>query len=253
MGSEGHIDLHWFSLQVDHERLRELAAYLSDDERERARRLRFPRDTDRFVAARGTLREILASLVGRDPRELVFTYGPHGKPRLGGESHTLDFSLSHSGGSALLAVSDGPRIGADIEEIRDDPMLESVARFLFSSREIEALGKISAADRLHAFYRCWTCKEAFVKATGAGLGADMASFEVAVSARDSARLLSVNDSEQEAARWTLGHVALGDDVAAAFAVEAALCSVSLSEWRGGRAEASGQAATERARVSRRKT
>ncbi len=232
MKSPDRIEIYQFSLHVDRLRLRQLAAHLSAEERERVRRLGLPLNADRFIAARGTVREILASAMGGDPSAIVFDYGPYGKPRLAGRTHSVDFSLSHSGSAALLAISGGPRVGVDIEEVRDHTTLESVARLLFSEREVEALENVPVEDRLRAFYRCWTCKEALANATGQGLGADVPRFEVFVSAREPAGLLSVNGSKQEAARWTLGHVALDAAFVAAFAVEVPSCGVALRGWPG---------------------
>ena len=58
----------------------ELRETLSPGEWIRAERYHFARDRERFIAARGLLRSILASYLKLDPRELVFSSGPYGKP-----------------------------------------------------------------------------------------------------------------------------------------------------------------------------
>ena len=63
-------------------RLRLLMSSLSIDERERAGRFKFERDSNRFVAARGILRAILSRYLFVDPANLKFSYGPRGKPAL---------------------------------------------------------------------------------------------------------------------------------------------------------------------------
>jgi 4'-phosphopantetheinyl transferase, N-terminal len=101
------------SIDVEPGRLRALRSVLSTDEHERAERLRFPRDRQRFVARRGLLRTILGKYVGANPRELRFSYGRFGKPAVasGKEPSALEFSLSHSAGLVLLAVTKREGIG----------------------------------------------------------------------------------------------------------------------------------------------
>ena len=57
-------------------------SYLSDDERARAARYRVAHDRDLYIAARGTLRAILAQYLDDRPERLCFRYEPAGKPAL---------------------------------------------------------------------------------------------------------------------------------------------------------------------------
>jgi len=81
---------------------------LSADERTRAARFHFARDRARFLRRRAALRHLLAGYAGREPHALVFAQGAHGKPAL--PATGLEFSLSHSGGYAVLAVTRGRRV-----------------------------------------------------------------------------------------------------------------------------------------------
>src|SRR5277367_1195935 len=85
--------------------LRQLRGILSTDETIRADRFYFQRDRDAFVAARGTLRQLLGRYLGCAPGEIAFDYGPYGKPHLRGAPPglSLDFNVSHSHGLALMA------------------------------------------------------------------------------------------------------------------------------------------------------
>ena len=93
-----------------------------------------------------------------------------GRPWLEGVS----FSVSHSGSLGLIAIAEGDRrIGVDVEQVRHDTDVRALAARFFHPEEAEAIG-----DRRDAFFRCWTRKEAVVKALGLGLAHPLGSFVV---------------------------------------------------------------------------
>jgi 4'-phosphopantetheinyl transferase len=79
------VHVYRIGLDLPPDSLEEARATISVDERGRADRFRFPRDRDRFIAARAALRRLLVRHVNGDPRQLRFTLGPYGKPELDGE------------------------------------------------------------------------------------------------------------------------------------------------------------------------
>jgi 4'-phosphopantetheinyl transferase len=216
-----HVHLWWIRLDVPEARLRELAASLNADERERAARFRRPEDRDRFIAARGSLRTTLSRYLGMAPAAIRFTYGPHGKPAL--ETHSgqapLTFNLSHSRGLALLGVTLDRRIGVDVEWIRPEFATEETAVRYFAAGEVAALRSVPPAERAAAFFRCWTRKEAYLKAIGKGLLLPLDSFEVSLRPDDAAALLSARDDPAAPQRWDLRDLDAGAGCAAALAVE----------------------------------
>jgi 4'-phosphopantetheinyl transferase len=196
---------------------------LSDDERRRAERFRTGPLRRRFVAARGALRAILAAYLHIPPDHLTFTYGRHGKPALadGLAPDGLCFNLSHSDEVALCAVTTIGAVGVDVEAIR--PMEEDgrklIGRF-FSERERAEFLSLPGHQRLAAFFRGWTRKEAFIKATGTGLAAALDSFDVTLGPDAPTALLRVGDDPSAHTRWTLLDLEPGPGYAAALAVEA---------------------------------
>jgi len=151
--------------------LAELRALLSVDELERAERFYFPHLGREFTIAMGPPRSAHA-LLDTPADRIRFSTEENGKPAVREPSTNLQFNLSHSGELAAFAFSMDCEVGIDIEEIRPFPEMESVARQFFSPSEIDDLANAPAIDRLTAFFRCWTRKEAGLKATGEGLGAD---------------------------------------------------------------------------------
>lgn len=155
-----------------------MAPLLSIGERERAERFRFERDRTRFIVARGVLRTLLSRYVQCDPCSLRFTFGMNGKPLLpNGEAF---FNVSHSADIALYVVSREFDCGIDVEQIKPTLDLEVMAQRFFSRRECLALSELTGDAQTEAFFRCWTRKEALVKATGIGLSLPLHSFDVPV-------------------------------------------------------------------------
>jgi len=195
---------------------------LSADERERGARYRFARDRARYTVARGTLRAILARYLGMAPAEVRFVYGPHGKPALApehGGDDTLSFNLSHADDRSLSAVTRGRRVGIDIERLAPDIATSTVAEHTFSPRDIAALRALPPQQQPDAFFRCWTRKEAYVKAVGAGFSLDLRGFDVSLAPGDPPALLATRPDPHEAARWSLHDVDAEPGYLAALAVE----------------------------------
>lgn len=192
---------------------------LDGDERARADRFLRAEDRDRFLASHAALRLILAGLLDADAHALAFSRLPGGKPELAGPgSDCLRFNLSHSGAHALVAVSTTARIGVDVEVPRPMPDALRIARAHFHPREVAALVASGPAVEA-AFYACWTGKEAFVKAVGAGLSMPLDGFAVAIPPAPPA-ILELGGRSAPAAGWTLATLAPAPGVTGAVAIEA---------------------------------
>jgi 4'-phosphopantetheinyl transferase len=198
------VELWVWSLDVDEAERGRLFAYLSEDEVARALRFVFDRDRQRYVVARGRMREILARVLGVTADALRFSYSSHGKPSLSAASAPLHFNLSHSEGLAALGVSRARELGVDVEHVR--PLKEDIAERFFSRGEVAALRALPEDQQLAAFYRCWTRKEAVVKAIGEGLSRPLDSFDVTLDP-DAAHLLRMDGDADGPHVWQLAHFA----------------------------------------------
>jgi 4'-phosphopantetheinyl transferase len=156
---------------------RRCESLLSAAENERCNRYVRSTDRTRFAAARGSLRIVLAKYVDEDPRALPIATGAHGKPFLDRTPGTgIQFNVSHADDRALIAVSQGIRVGIDIEQIREVRNLDSILDAFFSEQERVSIYSREGKERTRAFFALWTRREACAKAMGLDLFDSLARF-----------------------------------------------------------------------------
>ncbi|MEM7062054.1 MAG: 4'-phosphopantetheinyl transferase superfamily protein [Cyanobacteria bacterium P01_B01_bin.77] len=153
---------------------------LADDERARLQRYRFAADQRKFAVARTSLRLILARYSQQDPASLVFDYGAYGKPYLR-DHRSLQFNLSHSGEYALCGVA-RQVVGVDIEQLRSMDRLDGLIKRCLAPSEQQAIATVESTQQSAAFLEYWTCKEAYLKATGQGISESLAAISIDLSA-----------------------------------------------------------------------
>jgi 4'-phosphopantetheinyl transferase len=158
-------DVHLWRVAIAHADTPSATRVLSEDERRRATRYRFDRHRREFMIARAVLRLLLADYTGLSAERLCFTHNQRGKPSLDG---SIQFNVSHAADVALIAISCMP-VGVDIERVDPDFAWQGIARHFFSSAECEWIASHPSYARCESFLRCWTRREAFVKARGSGL------------------------------------------------------------------------------------
>jgi 4'-phosphopantetheinyl transferase len=170
-----HIEL------LDHTELRRLQAF------------HFAADRGRYAVAHANLRRILGGYCDQSPAKICFRANRFGKPELADtdESSSISFSLTHSRCIAVLAVAHGRPVGVDAEDVR--PIEPDVADAHFSATEVSDLSKLHGDAWLAGFYRCWTRKEAILKAEGVGLRRALDSFDVSLLADAPAELLGTRE------------------------------------------------------------
>ncbi len=204
------------------ENLKNLPYYttlLSEDEVARSLRFKFKKDRQSYVISRGVLRVLLGKYTHEKPEQLEFAYGKQGKPGL---NSPIKFNISHSGNMAVFGFTINDEIGVDIEYIKPDVEVMHLAENFFSETEIAMLKSLPEAIQKRAFYRCWTRKEAFIKAEGSGLSFPLDQFSVSVDDDTVAKLLETKWNTNQKNNWALHSCVPKADYIAAVAVENSL-------------------------------
>jgi 4'-phosphopantetheinyl transferase len=187
----------------------DLAAHVEILDREELHRMhgfRFAPDRNRYAVAHANLRRILGGYLGRLPERLCFRANRFGKPELADadSSSSLCFSLSHSQTIAVLALALERPVGVDVEDVR--PIEPEVAEAHFSAAEISALNSLHDDAWLSGFYRCWTRKEAILKAEGMGLHLALNAFDVSLLPDAPAEVLRTREPIHFRYPWKLHEV-----------------------------------------------
>jgi 4'-phosphopantetheinyl transferase len=227
----GEHDVHLWRASLDSGRasLGTFETVLSADEHTRAARFIFPSDRDRFIVGRGVLRFILGQYTKQPAAAVSLTTDAQSKPRLraSDSATSLCFNVSHSQGIAVYAIARGRELGVDIEALRADVAAEEIAERFFSSTELAELRKLPPDRRDEGFLLCWTRKEAYVKALGAGLAIPLDSFTVSLTPNTPEVLRSA-----DADRWTLRSFTPRPGYVGALVVEGNRWGLRLFDWPG---------------------
>ena len=226
---DGAVDVWIVDLRASDQALRAANSLLNHEELTRARRFRFPNDRRRFVMARATARQVLGRYLQQTPESLQFEYGDYGKPRLASPSMDLRFNTSRSAERALIACTLNREIGVDIEWIHREVEVDDLAQRFFTAAENIRLQKFPPAERHRAFLRCWTCKEAFVKAVGKGLSLGLDQFDVSAGIGDPGAPAPIKTFVVNA--WAITPFVTRDtDYFSALAVEREAATVRVLNW-----------------------
>jgi 4'-phosphopantetheinyl transferase len=186
------------TLDVDFAGVSELKTLLAPEEILRAGRFVSPLHQTRFVVCRAALRVLVAGFLLQDPREIRFATGEYGKPRLADPDGAVQFNVSHSNELAVIAICRDRDLGVDIEYIDPSRATSAVSSRFFTPREQLQLSSVAEDQRVEAFFRGWTRKEAYLKAKGEGLSGQLDKFDVSLSNEETPNLYSA-----DADRWVL--------------------------------------------------
>lgn len=185
---------HIWAVDLDRDTatLDSLARLLSSDEREHATQFRLDAPRRRFVVARAALRTILARYLNVLPDSIRFSAGNFGKPcferPLGANLH---FNVAHSANLALIAATRENEIGVDVEFMRPIRHAKELASRYFHPREIDWILGSAPANLNETFLKCWTNKEALLKAVGTGVTDALPNFSALASNDPQGTLIDV--------------------------------------------------------------
>ena len=154
----------------DEQLYRRLYTGLDVSRRAKADRFRFEKDKRLSVAAGALLQYALQMENVWEPSIDVTS---NGKPYLVGEE-SLHFNLSHSEGMVMCAIAE-KEVGCDVE--KKAVLDRRLAEYVMTEHELDRIyGLEKDTEQQEMFFRLWTLKESYMKATGLGIGLEPKSF-----------------------------------------------------------------------------
>lgn len=164
------VDIWYVGLDVDPDTTDRVKALLDRQERQRADRMRDADAARWYVVAHGAARTVLGGYLGIGAYAVDWSTGRHGKPAFDDAWSNWQWSLSRSGGHALLAVRLAEPVGVDIEAVRDGTQAAALAiRFLHAGEAAAVAAQTDPAQARLLYHRLLSRKEACVKCSGGRL------------------------------------------------------------------------------------
>ncbi|MDI1232598.1 MAG: 4'-phosphopantetheinyl transferase superfamily protein [Methylobacter sp.] len=196
------------------------------DAAEQAQAEKFKHDwlRKRYVEVHGRLRNVLAQTLNLPPEKISIKKAEHGKPYLA-DNPELVFNLSHSANTMVIAVGWNCQLGVDVECCKPRASLAALVDKCFAEEEIAYWNQLPEAQKTVEFYRFWTRKEAFVKATGRGIGLGLN--HCVVNPENQAGFLRVPVNCGQAAMWQVRDIALGLGICSALVTDKEIAGVKL--------------------------
>ena len=163
-------------------------------EEERISKFVFLEDRKRALIGRLSLRAVISEVLNVPWTRVELSRTERGKPCLTSEfisrypnGADFNFNISHHGDFVVLAGDRCREVGIDLMRIELPKSSRTLEEFFKTMRRLFTLNEWrfiqSATDeyaKLFNFYRLWTLKESFLKATGQGISLDLQFLEFSI-------------------------------------------------------------------------
>lgn len=172
--------------------------WLSEEQKKEVRRYKLQDDKMRSLVSKVVLMELLEHYINLSHNDFKIETGMYGKPYINSrKADLIQFNISHSGSVVMLAFGKCKTLGLDVEMIRPIKNYKELAKNLYSFEEYLTI------ENMVDFFRCWTKKEAYLKALGTGLNKKLNSFSVVGN--------SIKDEEEILDRWNVVEIKVNND------------------------------------------
>jgi 4'-phosphopantetheinyl transferase len=216
---EGHVVVWLTEVSNGQKAMPFLEPCLDAHDRERAERYRFAGDRARYVLGRALVRNILGHYLGQRPEMIALAYTERGRPYFPADE-TMRFSLTHTRDLVAVALTAEAEVGIDIEYAERKLKLNDLAERILSAEDFGAFQALPESEKVAAFFRVWTRKEAYLKARGEGISEGLQKMSVSFDAEEITFLSDTRD-EAAAPKWRMHALSLPAEYTGAVACDEA--------------------------------
>ena len=181
----------------------------------------------RYVENHGRLRNLLSKTLNQLPEKISIRITEHGKPYLA-DYPELAFNLSHTADRLMIATGWNCQLGVDIEIGKQRINLSGLVEKCFAEEEALYWTQLPEIQKNQAFYRFWTRKEAFVKATGYGISLGLN--QCVINPKNPAEFLRVPDNCGQASVWHVQDIDLGEGIFSALVADKKFSLIRLMDF-----------------------
>jgi 4'-phosphopantetheinyl transferase len=202
---------------------------LDQTEQQHANSIKNEQQYKRYVAVHARLRILLGDAVNAAPEQLRIHKAEFGKPYLV-DYPELAFNLSHTANKMVVVTAYHCVLGVDIELCKPRTNLAALVDKCFAEEELNYWQQLPESHQTLAFYRFWTRKEAFVKATGRGIALGLK--QCVVNPQNPSELLRIPENYGQASKWLIQDIDLGGSICGALVVKPNLLTNTLKHLEG---------------------
>ena len=200
---------------------------LDEAEQTQARKFKNALLHKRYVEVHGRLRNTLAQMLKQPPEKISIKKAGHGKPYLA-DHPELAFNISHSVDRLMIAIGRNSQLGVDIEICKERFNLSGLVDKCFAEEEASYWTKLPETQKNQAFYRFWTRKEAFVKATGHGIALGLN--ECVINPENPTEFLRIPDLCGQASAWHLQDIDLEKGICGALVADKKFTCIRIMDF-----------------------
>jgi 4'-phosphopantetheinyl transferase len=197
---------------------------LDEAEQKQAQKFNHVLLQQRYVVIHGRLRQLLGQLLNKPPEKINIKKAEYGKPYLA-DYPELAFNLSHTADRVVVAVGWNCQLGVDIELCKPRINLSGLVNKCFAEEEVTYWTQLPEAQKNQDFYRFWTRKEAFVKATGQGIVSGL--HHCVINPEKPTGFLRVPAQCGKASAWHVLDIELGEGVCSALVTDKKISVIKL--------------------------
>jgi len=234
LDAETHV--WWCQLDQPIEVVEEYYEVLSETERRYIGRYKTAQLRDRHTVAKGSLKTLIGLYLDENPEQLELRSGQFGKPFLvrANDEPNLQFSGSHSSHIAVYAFAKNRLIGVDVEEMVARAHWEDLLTMCLSEYENRWFSRLVSSRKAETFYRVWTIKEAYLKATGTGLSVSPRNIEVRVGGENEYQFHRISGVFERTRQWRLLSFTPSTNFSASLVVEGGPTDIKGFCWEPNR-------------------